>query len=208
MSDGCLTRPQLRSVRCSSPSMPPRSTKAPYSVTFLTWPLTLSPFVKRFHELRALGVQLFFEQRAAADDDVAAAAIQLGDANLEFLLHQVVEVGGGTQIVLRARKERADADVDDEAALDAIDDFAGDGFFGFECGFDFFPSAAAENFLVREDDVAVFVLAGALDFDGGVGFGARNVGFGELDSRESALRSCYQRPRRRRARCRRLLLLR
>src|SRR5262249_50797814 len=75
----------------------------------------------------------------------------------------------------------------DEAALDAIDDFAGDRFLGFESGFDFFPSAAAKNFLVREDDVAVFVLAGALDFDGGIGFGARNVGFGELDSRDQPL---------------------
>ena len=144
----------------------------------------LVALVERFHELSALGVELFFEQGAAADDNVAAAAIQLGDANLEFLLHQVIEVGGRTQVVLRTREERANADVDDEAALDAIDDFAGDGFLGFERGFDFFPSAAAENFLIREDDVAVFVLAGALDFDRRVRLRAGNVGLGEFDGRD------------------------
>ena len=81
---------------------------------------------------------------------------------------------------MRAGEERADADIDDEAALDAVDDFAGDGFLGFVGGFDFFPGAAAKNFLIRENREAVFVLAGALDFDGGVGLGARNVRLGEF----------------------------
>ena len=144
----------------------------------------LVAFVQRFHELRALGVELFFEQSAAADDHVAATSIQLGDANLDFRVHQVVEVGGRTKVVLRTRKKRAHADINDQAALDAIDDFAGDRFLGFESGFDFFPSAAAKHFLVREDNVAVFVLTGALYFDSGVRLRARNVGLGELDSRD------------------------
>src|SRR5260370_605977 len=42
-SEGCFTRPQLRSVKCSKPSIPPRSTNAPYSVTFFTWPCTTWP---------------------------------------------------------------------------------------------------------------------------------------------------------------------
>ena len=125
-------------------------------------------------------MQLFFEKGAAADDDVAAAAIELGDADLNFGARQVVEILRGTKIELRAGKERADADVDDEAALDAVDHFAGDGFLGFVGGFDFFPGAAAKNFLIGENREAVFVLAGALDFDGGVGLGARNVRFGKF----------------------------
>ncbi len=86
----------------------------------------------------------------------------------------------GRKIKLRAGQERADADVDDEAALDAVDHFAGDGFLGLVGGFDFFPGAAAQNFLIGKNREAVFVLAGALDFDGGVGLGARNVGLREF----------------------------
>ncbi len=39
-------------------------------------------FGEGFHELGALSVELFFEEGAAADDDVAAAAVELGDADL------------------------------------------------------------------------------------------------------------------------------
>ncbi len=67
--------------------------------------LDLVALVERFHELSALGVELFFEQRAAADNDIAAAAIQLGDAHLDFGVHQVVEIGGGAEVELRTRKE-------------------------------------------------------------------------------------------------------
>src|SRR5713226_5497767 len=42
-SEGCFTRPQLKSVKCSRPSIPPRSTNAPYSVTFFTCPCTTWP---------------------------------------------------------------------------------------------------------------------------------------------------------------------
>ena len=87
---------------------------------------------------------------------------------------------------MRAGEERADADIDDEAALNAIDHFAGDIFLGFVGGFDFFPGAAAKNFLIGENREAVFVFAGALDFDGGVGLGARNVRFGEFRGGDQA----------------------
>ena len=62
-------------------------------------------------------------------------------------------------------KEGANADVDNNATLDAVDDLAGECFLRLECGFQLFPSAAAKNFLVADNGVAVFVLAGALHFD-------------------------------------------
>ncbi len=40
---GWLIRPQDMSVMCSRPSMPPRSTKAPYSVMFFTVPMRTLP---------------------------------------------------------------------------------------------------------------------------------------------------------------------
>src|SRR5579859_6162446 len=137
-------------------------------------------FRECLHQLRALGVQLFFENGAAADDHVAAAAVELGNAHLQFSAGQVVEVLRGTKVKLRAGQKRADADIDNEAALDAVHHFAGDGFLGFVGRFDLFPGAAAENLLIGENGEAVFVLAGALHFDGGVGFGTGNIGFGEF----------------------------
>src|SRR5271169_3367185 len=131
---------------------------------------------ERFHQLGALGVQLFLENRAAADDYVAAAAVELGDADLHFGARQVVEVLRGAQVKLRAGQKRANTDVHDEATLDAVHHFAGDGFLGLVGGFDFFPSAATQHLLVGENREAVFVLARALHFDRGVGLGTRNVG--------------------------------
>src|ERR1700676_1641004 len=143
-------------------------------------------FGERFHQLGALGVELFFENGAAADDYVATAAVQLGDADLDFGASQIVQILGGPEIKLRAGQERADTYVDNEAALDAIDHFASDGFLGFVGGFDFFPSAAAENFLVGENREAVFVLACALHFNRGVGLGARNVRLGKFGRGDQA----------------------
>ncbi len=42
-SEGCFTLPQEISVICSRPSTPPRSTKIPYSVIFLTTPSITLP---------------------------------------------------------------------------------------------------------------------------------------------------------------------
>src|SRR5262249_1530714 len=143
-------------------------------------------FAELFKQLGAVGVQLFFKQRAAADDDVATATVQLGDANLHFLADERVEILRRAQVVLRAGKECADANVDNDAALDAVDDFAGERFLGFERGFEPFPGAAAKNFLIADDCVAGFVFAGALHFDGGVGIGTRNFRVREFRSGDEA----------------------
>src|SRR6185437_12202646 len=74
-------------------------------------------FAECLHQLRTLGVQFFFENRAAADDYVAAAAVELGDTHLHIGAGQVVEILRGTKVKLRAGQKRADADVDNEAAL-------------------------------------------------------------------------------------------
>src|SRR6266849_2197148 len=126
-------------------------------------------FGKRFHQRGALGMQLFFEQRAPADHYVAAAAIQLGDANLNFLPEQIVEVLRWAQIELRAGKKRAYSDVDNQTTLDAVDYFAGDGILRLESGVDALPRAAAQHLLIRNNEVAFFVFAGALHFNGGIG---------------------------------------
>src|SRR5271169_5629803 len=70
-------------------------------------------FGEGFHQLGALSVQLFLENRSAADDDVAAAAVQLGDAHLNFGAGEVIEILCGAKIELRAGQECADTDIDD-----------------------------------------------------------------------------------------------
>src|SRR5271155_1509412 len=85
-------------------------------------------FLQILHQLSTLGVQFFFEQCTAADNNVAATAIQLGDAHLNFAADQAIQILRGSQVILRAGQEGPHAtNVHDEAALDAVDDFRGDG---------------------------------------------------------------------------------
>src|SRR6267154_734113 len=132
-------------------------------------------FVQCFHQRRTLGMQLFFEKRSPTDHHVAPAAIQLGDANLNFLAQQIVQILRGAQIILRTRKEGAHTNIHDQAALDAVHNLASHRFFGLERRIDAFPGAPAQHLLVRNDDVAFFRFAGSLHFNCGVRLGTRNV---------------------------------
>ena len=78
-------RPQLMSVMCSRPSMPPRSTKAPKSAMFLTTPLRTWPGSISSSSLLLLLLALIFDQLAAADDDVAPGLVDLEDHALDVL---------------------------------------------------------------------------------------------------------------------------
>ena len=134
-------------------------------------------FLQVFHQLRALGVQLFFEQRAAADHDVSAAAVELGDAHLNIGADQAIEILRGAQVVLRAWQEGANsADVDNQPALDAVYDFCRDGFLGLVLRVNLFPGAAAIDLLIGDDGEAVFGLAGALHLNRSVRLWPRNLG--------------------------------
>ncbi len=123
-------------------------------------------FDERIHQSVALGLGGFFEQRAAADDYVAALAIEFENAQLDLAIFPGFEIVDGAQLDLRGGEKRADADIYDETAFDALENFAGDGFV-LAIGFvDAFPDAAAMRAGVREEDVAVLVFVKALDFDG------------------------------------------
>src|ERR1700682_3733908 len=131
-------------------------------------------------------MQLFFEQSTATDHYIAPAPVQLRDADLNLLPEQVVQILRWTQIVLGARKERAHANINNQAALDAIHYFTGNSFFGFVSGVYFFPSAAAQHLLIRNDDVAFLRFAGALHFNGGVWLWTRDVRLGKFGRRYEA----------------------
>jgi hypothetical protein len=106
------------SVMCSRPSMPPRSTNAPYSVMFLTTPLTMAPSCRVLQQLGALFAHAGFDHRAARQHHVVALAVELDDLELEVLPSRG-RVLDRTGVDQRTRQEGADVlDVDGEAALD------------------------------------------------------------------------------------------
>ncbi len=111
--------------------------------------------------LLLLGV-LLLEQRLAREHDVAALLVDLDDAHAQFLAAQRVEVAHRTHVDLRAGQERAHADVDREAALDALDDAADDDLALGVGLLDLVPDLHLLGFFAREDDVA-FAILGALE---------------------------------------------
>ena len=190
-SDGWLTRPQLMSVMWSRPSMPPRSTKAPYSVMFLMTPLTTLPSSRVSSVLRLLLVALLLEEHAAREDDVAALLVELDDLELVGLPDQLVQVADGAEVDLRSGEERlhAAADGDRQAALHALADGPFDELVALARGRDLIPDLHLVCFLLGKHDEAVVVLA-ALDVDvdrvAGLDRGLA-LGVGELVQGDDAL---------------------
>ena len=161
---GWLMRPHDMSVMCSRPSMPPRSTKAPYSVMFLTDARQDLALLERLEGLGlALGV-LLLEDRLAREHDVAALLVDLDDAHAELLPLERVEVADGPHVHLAAGQEGADADVDGEAALHPLDHPAHDDAALLVGALDVVPDLHLLGLLLGEDHVAVAVL-GLLDQD-------------------------------------------
>jgi hypothetical protein len=75
-------------------------------------------------DLLALLLALLLEHRAAAEDDVVARAVELDDLGLDLRAHVLVEVGHAADVDQRGGQEAAHPEVDDEAALDDLDDGA------------------------------------------------------------------------------------
>src|SRR5437588_12268345 len=82
---------------------------------------------------------LLLEHGAAGEDDIVARAVELDDLALDRLAHVLVEVGNATDVDERCGQEAADAEVDDQAALDNLDHRPVDGLSGFGGGLDAAP---------------------------------------------------------------------
>ena len=129
---------------------------------FLTTPREHLAFGERLERVLLLLGVLLFEQRLAREHDVAALLVDLDDAHAELLPAQRVEVAHRAHVDLRAGQERADADVDREAALDPLDDAADDDLALGVGLLDLVPDLHLLGFFAREDDVA-FAVFGALE---------------------------------------------
>ena len=141
-----------------SPSMPPRSTKAPKLTTEEMTPWRRSPGFRFDEEVAALLLLGLFEPGAAREHDVVAVAVELDDLRLDGLADVGLELAHAAQLDERRGQEAAQSDVDDEAALDDLDDDALDDLVAVLQLFDVGPRLLVLGALLREDEAALLVL--------------------------------------------------
>src|SRR3954467_13272019 len=101
---------------------------------------------------------LLLEHRAARQHDVVARAVQLDDLALDRLAEELVEVLHAADVDQRRGQEAAHAEVDDQAALDDLDDAAVHGLARLGGGLDAAPCLLEARALLRHDQPAVLVL--------------------------------------------------
>ena len=166
-------------------------------------------FLEALDQLGALLGAGLFQHRAARHDDVAAALVHLEDLERLRRVHERRHVAHRTDIDLAARQEGHGAvEIDGEAALDLIEDHAGDLLVLVEALLELHPALLAARLLAAEHRFAEGVLdALEIDLDlvadlqaglaAGYGeFLERNAAFGlqtDIDDRE-ILFDCDDRP--------------
>ena len=103
---------------------------------------------------------LLLEHRAARQHDVVARAVELDDLALDRLAEELVEVLHAADVDQRRGQEAAHAEVDDQAALDDLDDAALDGLARLGGGLDAAPCLLEARALLGHDQAAVLILLG------------------------------------------------
>ena len=157
-SDGWSMCFQDSSETCTRPSTPPRSTNAPKLTIEETTPVRTWPFWSLLRNVAAhLGLGLL-EPGTAGQDHVVAVLVQLDDLGLELLAHVGLEVADAAHLDQRGGQEAAQADVEDEATLDDLDDGAGDDAVLFLDLLDRAPGALVLRALLGQDQPAFLVL--------------------------------------------------
>src|SRR5213079_2088923 len=98
--------------------------------------------------------------RAAAEHHVVARPVQLDDLALDLLTEEVVQVLDTAAVHERRGQEAAHSKIDDEAALDDLDDGALHRLAGLGGGLDAAPRLLKARALLGQDQEAVLVLLG------------------------------------------------
>ena len=111
-----------------------------------------------FQEALSLLFPFFQQQRLAGKDDIPPALVDFNNFHAEALADVRLEVAHRPQVQLGGRKERLDADVDDETAADAVDYPTLDVAARFVNVAHLVPGAVEVGLLLREDDDAVLIL--------------------------------------------------
>ena len=101
---------------------------------------------------------LLLQHRAAREDDVVAAAVELDHLAAERLAHELVQVLHPADVDEGGRQEAAHAQVEDQPALDDLDDGALDGLAALGGALDALPRHLEAGALLGQDQTALGVL--------------------------------------------------
>ena len=101
---------------------------------------------------------LVLEDGATGEHDVVARAVELDDLAAQLLAEELVEVLDAPDVDERRGQEAAYAEVEDEAALDDLDDLAVDRLAGLGRRLDALPRELEAGALLREDEAPFGVL--------------------------------------------------
>ena len=149
---------QDSSETCTRPSTPPRSTNAPKLTIEETTPDAHLALEQGGEEgLADLGLGLL-EPGAAGEDHVVAVLVQLDDLRFEFLADVRLQVAHPAHLHQGGGQEAAQPDVDDQTALDDLDDRAGDDAVLFLDLLDRAPGPLVLRALLGQDQPALLVL--------------------------------------------------
>ncbi len=106
------------------------------------------------------GASLLFENHSAIDDHVFVGDVELGDAAVDLLADELLDLGGVACAASAGGHKRAHADIDVEAALDDAGHCTDYGQLLRKSFFKRRPVAGLRNLEAREIVVALFVAAG------------------------------------------------
>src|SRR5205823_891380 len=109
-------------------------------------------------ELLALLLLRLLEPRPSGQHDVVAVLVELDDLGLELLADVRLQVAHAPQLDERRRQEAAQADGEDEAALDDLDDRAAHDAVVLLDALDVAPGPLVLGALLGEDEPAFLVL--------------------------------------------------
>ena len=101
---------------------------------------------------------LVLEDGAAREHDVVARAVELDDLAAELLAEELVEILDAADVDERRGQEAAHAEIENEAALDDLDDLPRDWLAGLRGRLDALPRELEASPLLREDEPALGVL--------------------------------------------------
>ena len=140
------------------PSIPSRSTKAPKSTMFEIVPSTTSPGLSRSRI--AWRISLRSSSRTARRERTTLLRERLSSITLQrsSLREELVEVLDAADVDERRRQEAADAEVEDETALDDLDHPAVDGLAALGGSLDRLPGELEARTLLREEEAPLGVL--------------------------------------------------
>ena len=156
-SDGWLMWVQDSSEMWMRPSMPSRSTKAPKSTMFEIVPVTMSPTLSSSMICWRTSLRSSSRTARRRQHDVVAVAVHLDDAAGELLADVLREVLHAADVDERGGQEAAHAEVEDETALDDLDDRALHRHAAFVSLFDALPGLFEAGPLLGQDQAPVGV---------------------------------------------------